>query len=94
MQNQQMDQSQKHETDHVDSFKSDKVLISFENKPSFVCQERWSNRAMQIWKVGMSDPSCQQQTFHDYPKHLPLLLVVTDDDVHFTSHQKQTPCRC
>jgi hypothetical protein len=49
---------------------------------------------MQIWKVGMSDPNCQQQTFHDYPKHLPLLLVVTDDDVHFTSHQKQTPCRC
>lgn len=48
MQNQQMDQSQKHETDHADSFKSDKVLISFENKPSFVCQERWSNRAMQI----------------------------------------------
>jgi hypothetical protein len=37
----------------------------------------------------MSDTSSQQQAFHDHTKHPPLLLVLTDDDVHFTSHQKK-----
>jgi hypothetical protein len=42
----------------------------------------------------MSDTSSQQQAFHDHPKHPPLLLVLTDDDVHFTSHQQEkTPRR-
>lgn len=58
-------------------------------KWTFLCFSRRIGCAMQIWKVSMLDTSSQQQAFHDHPKHPPLLLVLTDDDMHFTSHLKK-----